>query len=352
MSSYSLIREKLPNAVEIFFRITPESKFSAILYSSRAVEETRDLRMRSVSSINAILISEYFFYNIIILDVDREVIVTYSSPANHRPIQLVYNPPCCEFPGGYYDVYKDGGVIHVTRKKIDKDEDEDEEEDDDLLYSAVATAMDLRSFIFVKKEIDHDSFKHPCSGGELLVREHYAGQLKHARALLRINMNHSTTQIDHTEHVQLDSSHLFSCIEQASKSENVSRLAKVLANCETKSRFAEERSAGQETEVMTSQVSRDACKLFLSSVRSVEAEVYRQLIVERINDGDITTALQLGCIGHQMVFDRNIVDASSSISNLQTLGDNFEHLNKCPLYTQERTTFLSVCNEWYKVLEP
>ena len=27
-------------------------------------------------------------------------------------------------------------------------------------------------------------------------------------------------------------------------------------------------------------------------------------------------------------------------------------MNKCLLYTQERTTFLSVCDEWYKVLEP
>ena len=132
----------------------------------------------------------------------------------------------------------------------------------------------------------------------------------------------------------------------------MSRLAKVLAKYETKSRSAEESSSGRETKVMTSQVSRDACKLFLSSGRSFEAEVYRQLVVGRINDGDITTALQLCCIGHQMLFDRNILDAISSISDHQTLGDNFEQMNKCPLYIQERTTFLSVCNEWCKALEP
>ena len=103
-------------------------------------------------------------------------------------------------------------------------------------------------------------------------------------------MNHPTTQIDQPEHEQLDSSHLLSCIEQALKSKKVSRLARVLAQCESESKSAEERSPGRGTEVMTSQVPRDACKVFLSSGRSVEAEVYRQLVVERINDGDITTS--------------------------------------------------------------
>ena len=155
-------------------------------------------------------------------------------------------------------------MVQVTRKKIDKWEDEEKEEDDDLLYSAVATDMNLGSFIYVKQQIQHKSITHPCSRGELLAREHYACQLKHARALLWLNMNHPTTQIDQPEHVQLDSSHLLSCIEQALKSENVSQLARVLAQYETKSKSAEESSSGRETEIMTSQVSRDACKLFLS----------------------------------------------------------------------------------------
>ena len=77
MSSYSFICEKLPDAVETNFGNTSESKFSNIVspYSTRVVEETRDLHMRSVTSINARLISEHFRFNIIILDVDREVIV-------------------------------------------------------------------------------------------------------------------------------------------------------------------------------------------------------------------------------------------------------------------------------------
>ena len=76
----------------------------------------------------------------------------------------------------------------------------------------------------------------------------------------------------------------------------MSQLAKVLAKYESGSRSAEGNSSEQETDVMTSPVSRDACKMFLSGGNSVEAEVYRQLVVERINDGHITTALKLCCI--------------------------------------------------------
>ena len=61
--------------------------------------------------------------------------------------------------------------------------------------------------------------------------------------------------------------------------------------------LAEVNSSEHGTDMMTSSVSRDACKLFLFSGSSVEAEVHRQLVVERINDGDITTALKLCCIG-------------------------------------------------------
>ena len=106
-------------------------------------------------------------------------------------------------------------MVQVTRKKIYQHQDEDDEEDDDLLFSAVATASNWGSFISVKQQIHKNSIKRFCSGGELLAREHYACQLKHGRALLRLNMNHPTMQIDQSEHEQLDSSHLLSCIEQA-----------------------------------------------------------------------------------------------------------------------------------------
>ena len=102
------------------------------------------------------------------------------------------------------------------------------------------------------------------------------------------------------EYTISDSLHFSSCIEQALKCEKVSQLAKILAEYESESRSAEVNPS----EMMTSSVSRDACKLFLSSGSSVEAEVYRQLVVERINDGDITTALKLCCIGHQIPFCR------------------------------------------------
>ena len=44
--------------------------------------------------------------------------------------------------------------------------------------------------------------------------------------------------------------------------------------------------------------------------------------------------------------------AISSTSDPQSLGDIFEQKNKCALYTAERNKFLSICDEWYRVLEP
>ena len=352
----SLSNASLSNA-ETDFKTRSKFKYSDIVsrYSSRVRDDS--INMRSTTETNARLITESYKRNIIILDADKEVIVTFASPKIYRTIQLIYNPPCREFPGGHYDVYKDGKVVQVTRKKIIYEfQDEDEEEDDDLLFSAFATVLydpSLNaSFIDVKEYIRSENIEHPRRFVKLFASDHYAGHLKHGRVLLRLNMNHSTTHIDQLEHEQLESSHLLSCIKQALKSDSVSQLASVLAQYESESKSAEERSSGLEAKVMTSHVSRDACEVFLSSRSSVEEDVFRQLVVERINDGDITTALQLCCIGHQMLFDRNITDAISSSSDPQTHLVTFEQRNYSALYTKERTTFLSICDEWYKVLEP
>ena len=53
-----------------------------------------------------------------------------------------------------------------------------------------------------------------------------------------------------------------------------------------------------------------------------------------------------------MLFDRNILDAISSKSDPQTLGYTFKQMNECTLYKQEKTKFLSICDEWHRVLEP
>ena len=45
------------------------------------------------------------------------------------------------------------------------------------------------------------------------------------------------------------------------------------------------------------------------------------------------------------------MDTISSSSYLQTPGITFERMNKYALYTGERHKFLSICDEWYKVLE-
>ena len=155
-------------------------------------------------------------------------------------------------------------------------------------------------------------------------------------------------------YVELDSSHLFSCIEQALKSENerVSDLAMILLDYESESRSDETSSSDHGTKMTTSPVSRDACKLFLSSGSSVEADVYRQLVVERINDGDITTALKLCCIGHQIPFCRDKINSDLPISDALTLRDTFDHMLQMESYEQERSKFLSICDEWYRVLEP
>ena len=165
-------------------------------------------------------------------------------------------------------------------------------------------------------------------------------------------MNHPTKQMNQCEYVELDSSHLSSCIERALKSENVSQLAKVLAEYESRSLSAERSSSDNETEMMTSSLSRDACNLFLFSGNSAEAEVYCQLVVERINDGDITTALKLCCIGHQIQFGRDMINSNLPISDAWTLRNTLDQMFEKKSYEQEQFKFMSISDEWYRVLEP
>ena len=92
---------------------------------------------------------------------------------------------------------------------------------------------------------------------------------------------------------------------------------------------------------------------FLSSGVSPVAEVYRQLIVERINDGDIITALKLCCICHQILpFYRDTKWSNSPISDSQTHDGTLDRMLKIDSYEQERSKFLTICDEWYRVLEP
>ena len=177
---------------------------------------------------------------------------------------------------------------------------------------------------------------------KLLANEHHACQMKRARALLRLNKSNQF------EYVDPDSKHHASCIDQAMSSKSVSQLAKVLAEYELKSKSAEQNSP----EVITG--SRVACKLFIISGSSVEAEVFRQLVVEKINDGDITTALKLCCIGHQnqILFCREIMKDNFPISDVQTLRAILEQMLTIESNEQEASTLLSICDEWYRVLEP
>ena len=285
---------------------------------------------------DARMISKHLERNIIILDVNRNVILTISSHDIRESIELIYNPPCPEYPGGHFDAYVDGKVVEAPIKYAD---------DNDKLYSAIRVAIN-RNF-----SIEEYFDEYPSEGGMLISSVDYASQLKRGRALLRLDTNPPTRKMNQCEYVGIDSPHLSSCIKQASKSENVSQLAKVLAEYETESRSADVHSPEHGTVVMTSPVSRDACTLFMSSGSSVEAEVYRQLVVERINDGDITTALKLCCIGHQMPFCRETIRSNLPISDARTLRDTFEYMLNMESYEQERSKFLSICDEWYRVHE-
>ena len=272
----------------------------------------------------------------------EKTILTIPSYGNRDSIKLIYNPPCPVYPGGHFGAYVDGKVVKAPSWYTD---------DYDLFHSAVEVASSDRYAGHWKLEESYIK-EYPSVAGRLLTSGGHAHQLKRGRALLRLDMNHPTRQMNPREHVELDPSHLSSCIEQALKCENVSRLVKVLAEYESESRSADGNSSEHGTELMTSSLSRDACKLFLFSGNSPEAEVHRQLAVERINDGDITTALKLCCIGHQIPFCRDVMNMDRSVSDAQTLRDTFEQILKVESYEQERSEFLSICDDWYRVLEP
>ena len=258
---------------------------------------------------DARMIYKHLKRNIIVLDVNGDTILIISSHDIGCSSELIYNPPCPAYPGGHFDAYVGGKMVKVP------------------------------SYDYIEE--------HPSDAGMLLIRDGFTHQLKRGHAILQLDMNHPTRQMNPCEYVELDSSHLTSCIEQALMSENVSQLAKVLAECESESRSAE-----HETGAVTPSVSRDACELFISNGSSIELEVYHQLVVERINDGDITTALKLCCIGHQIPFCRDMININRPMSDAQTLRDTFERMLTKESYEQERSKFMSICDEWYRVLEP
>ena len=290
------------------------------------------------SKTDARMLSKHLEHNIILLDVDKDTILTISAPEIRETIELIYNPPCLAYSGGHFDAIVEGEIGKVPNNDF---------EVYDLLHSAIKVAMgDTYSIGKSQDEFNRFINDHPSNAGEIFTRDAHAFQLKRGRALLRIDMNQCSRQCE------LDFSHLPSCIESALKSEKVSQLAKVLAEYESESRSAEANSSEHGTVVMTTQVSRDACLLFMSSGSSVEAEFYRKLVVEKINDDDITTAIKLCCIGHQIPFYRDNMNRILQISDAQTLRDTLERMLKMESYEQERSKFLSICDEWHIFLEP
>ena len=269
-------------------------------------------------------------YDSVILDVDRETILRISSPGNEYFRVLIYNPPYLASPEHHDDVLESEIVVEFPC-----------DYNDGLFYTALRPPGMSLSTKELEENIARCIDADPGQYGEL-ISEQYACQLKRGRGRAWLRSDSTGLPCE-----------IFCPIDQASTSPNASQLAESLAKSASKSRSDEIYSSYHETWPITSSVSRDACKFFLSSGSSVEAEVYRQLVVERINDGDITAALKLCCIGHQIPFSvDNMNHSNLSISDVHILGETFNRMLKLELYEQERCKFLSICDEWYKVLEP
>ena len=258
-------RGKTKLRIPYHYELLPDFSNRSIEYNNLA-KRSRGPHMRT--KIDAHVISKHLERNIIILDVDKQPILSISSHDIRDSIELIYNPPCPAYPGGHFDAYVRGKVKFGRYPTKDN-------EDCHLLYYAIKVGADdeFNSKYHISKQIVKTFIdEHPSEVTMLITSVNNASQLKRGRALLRLDVTHPTRQC---EYVELDSAHLFSCIEQALKSENVSRLAKVLAEYESESRSADTNSPEHGTETMTSHVSRDACILFLPTGNSVEAEVYR-----------------------------------------------------------------------------
>ena len=358
-------------------RNKPLDASSRLTEMCNTMKSTNYLRVRSITE--ARIISDHLKWAIIILDVDGKTISQINPPEKHeRCIELIYNLPCSTYPMGHYDAYsKDGSVfmdednrynktghydVHSDywddkfvekREKKEYRENKNIKDDPSLLLLTLDRYYHCHSYhqrtkVSLGTIIDRYIRKHPRRCAELLACEHYACQLKRERALLKLDTNPPKRQMDQWEYSEFDSSHLSSCIEQALMSENVSQLAKVLAEFESESRAAQ--VASPETEFMTSHVSRDACKIFMTSGRSFEAGVYRQPRRGKNHGDDIATTLKLCCIGHQIPFCR--YNSNQPDSDAQTVRDTFKQMLKVESYEQERSLFLSICEEWYRVLEP
>ena len=71
------------------------------------------------SKTDARMISKRVKRNIIIMDVDREAILTISTHGIRDSIKLIYNPPCSADPGGHFDAYVEGKVIEAPSSVSD-----------------------------------------------------------------------------------------------------------------------------------------------------------------------------------------------------------------------------------------
>ena len=343
--TFSSIHSTLSSCYNPRVDFVPQSKSKSM---EELLKRSTKIHLDSMTSplmrciIEARILSIYGECKIIILDAGHEPILRIATPEYRETRKLVYSPPYPAYPSGHLQLYNNGEVVREERQEI-------KSKNFEVNYHLSHAAFCLHENT-LSDSIIYFIDEHPHRNGELIAREHYIWQLKRVCGSIRLDMNHTARHVNQPEYVDPDSSHQSSCIELALKSKNRSLLANMLAKYESESRSVER--TPQELETMTSTVTREACEAFLSSGSSAEAEAYRKLVVERINNNDITEALKLCFICHQIPICRAIMNDSPPNSAVQTLRDTFEQMLKMESYVHERSKFLSICDEWYKVLEP
>ena len=156
--------------------------------SRRLTELYKDLKNKRGrymhSMTEARILSRVMECSLIIMDVDKEAVITIPYPQNDETIRIIYQPPSGTFPVGQYCALVDE---EVTSAILELTDDNVDEEDVNRLYSALDTSVgysyyrNLAGYFVGLCIIDQ-----PHYFGELLVREHHAFQIKLERVFITV----------------------------------------------------------------------------------------------------------------------------------------------------------------------
>ena len=136
------------------------------------------------------VLSKLLNRNIAILDADKEPILTISSHDIRDSIELVYNPPCHEYPEGHFDAHVRGKVVKVPSNDYD---------DCDRLFSATNIATfdtDAKYIYKSRQDVEQYIDEHPSDAGRLLLSNACAYQLKTWTCLSTVRYGSSNKTIE------------------------------------------------------------------------------------------------------------------------------------------------------------